>query len=70
MPLRSSPPQAIEAQTAWPAACIICGAQPTRWRINLEEPDFRGRLHAHFCERHEANKDMLLAAMSASDDDV
>jgi hypothetical protein len=41
---------------------------PTRWKIELPEPDQRGRLTAHFCERHERNKDMLVAQLCASNE--
>jgi hypothetical protein len=52
----------LEAPNGWRNACTVCGAAPTRWKIDLPVPDQRGRHIAAFCDRHEANKDMLVAA--------
>ncbi len=49
--------------------CCICGSSPTRWRIDLPEPDHRGRLTAFFCKSHEANRDMLIAQLKCDEDD-
>ena len=57
-----------EAVTGWRAGCSVCRGMPTRWKIELPEPDQRGRLTAHFCERHERNKDMLVAQLCASNE--
>ena len=51
-----------------PSKCIVCGAVPSIWRVELPEPDQSGRRFASFCERHEANKDMLLARLAQPDD--
>ncbi len=53
----------LESSSGWQNQCVICRSVPTRWKVSLPVPDFRGRHVASFCERHEANKDMLLAGL-------
>jgi hypothetical protein len=50
--------------------CTVCGGVPSRWTMPLDEPDRRGRWKAYFCERHEANKDMLVAQLLQRDESL
>jgi hypothetical protein len=58
-----------ERDGAWRAGCSICHSLPTRWKIELPEPDSRGRIASYFCERHQANRDMLVAQLTCTQDD-
>lgn len=68
MSRRRSPLNVREARNGWAVPCTICSSVPTRWRIALPEPTGQGRLTAFFCERHEVNKDMLVAGILQAED--
>jgi hypothetical protein len=46
-----------ESQAGFRARCLVCRDSPSRWRLEI-----RFRIYEYFCEQHEANKDMRLAA--------
>ena len=52
-------PSVLESGTGFRARCRVCSTVPCRWRVQTGYCQFE-----YFCERHESNKDMRLAAMS------
>ncbi len=65
-------PYVRESTVGWSkGSCRICRSTPVKWRVDLTEPDHQGRLVAFFCERHEENKNMLVAQLQWTwDEDV